>query len=157
MNGDPRNDFLDSRAFASAVLLEKIVRDAYENRHSSEVQPLQWSIMRYLGSQNEARCTIGWISSFLGLTHAPVVRAVKTLQKRNYVTQKVNPSDGRGKIFLLTAEGWNQLKADPLLVIARRIDKMNSEGRSALMDAVKHLISHSDTGSEKHDAFYPSG
>ena len=76
MANDARVNLLDSRAFASAVLLEKIFRNAYENRRSSEVQPLQWSIMRYLVHASEDRRTVVWLASFLGMTHAPVARAV---------------------------------------------------------------------------------
>ncbi len=143
-----RDEFERSRAFASAVLLEKIVREAYENRRSSEVQPLQWSIMRYLGSESEGRCTIGWIASFLGLTHAPVVRAVKTLQKRDFVMYLTNPADGRSKLVKLTPTGWKHLKADPLITVAKRIERLTEEEKTALASAVKQLIANNDKASE---------
>ncbi|MFV0291782.1 MAG: MarR family winged helix-turn-helix transcriptional regulator [Paracoccus sp. (in: a-proteobacteria)] len=149
-----RNSRLDGRAFASAVLLEKIVRDAYEKRRSSEVQPLQWSIMRYLSLASEDRCTIVWISGFLGVTHAPVVRAIKTLLRRNYVVQKVNPADARSKIVTLSREGWLQLNADPLLAIAERIEKLTEDERRVLNTAVKQLIPKNDTGKGKNDVLH---
>lgn len=157
MQRQPRDEFLDSRAFASAVLLEKIVRDAYEKRQSSEVQPLQWSILRYLGAEGAERCTIVWISSFLGITHAPVVRAVQTLQKRGYVSQEVNPDDARSKIVRLTEKGWLQLNSDPLRVIAQRIDTFDDDDKIALMTAIKQLITRGDEVKDGQDVSYPSG
>lgn len=140
MDGEISDSRLDSRAFASAVLLEKIVRGAYEKRRSSEVQPLQWSIMRYLSMADDNRRTIVWIASFLGMTHAPIVRAVKTLQRRNYVQLEINPADGRSRIVRLSPEGVQQLKADPLLAVAERIDMLEEDNKRALISAVRQLI-----------------
>lgn len=140
MANDARVNLLDSRAFASAVLLEKIFRNAYENRRSSEVQPLQWSIMRYLVHASEDRRTVVWLASFLGMTHAPVARAVKTLLARGYVDQQDNPTDGRSRILSLSKAGWCQLQADPLLSVAERIDMLDESEKRALASAVKQLI-----------------
>lgn len=141
-----RDSRLDSRSFASAVLIEKIVREAYEKRHSSEVQPLQWSIMRYLSLATEDRCTIAWIASFLGVTHAPVVRAVQTLLRKNFVVQEVNEADGRSKIIKLSREGLMHLNDDPLLSVAERIDKLSEDEKQSLISAVRRLISIDETG-----------
>lgn len=157
MQRPTRGDFLDSRSFASAVLLEKIVREAYEKRQSCEVQPLQWSILRYLGSEGAERCTIGWIASFLGITHAPVVRAVKTLRKRNYVTQEQNPEDARSKIVRLTQEGWKQLRLDPLCGIAQRIDGLTEDDKNALMSAIKTLVAPVQDEKDDGNAPDPAG
>lgn len=148
---------MDSRAFASAVLLEKIVRNAYEHKRSSEVQPLQWSIMRYLGNASEDRCTVVWLASFLGLTHAPVARAVKTLLGRGYVLQQDNPSDGRSKILSLSDTGWQQLTADPLLLVAKRIDQLDHDEKRALASAVKQLVPQGDVRTIETDGFYSAG
>ena len=40
----------DKASLAAAVLLERLIRDTYTARHSSEIQPLQWSILRYLAA-----------------------------------------------------------------------------------------------------------
>lgn len=146
MQSSTHDGFLESRAYASAVLLEKIVRGAYDKRRSSEVQPLQWSIMRYLGSASEERCTANWIANFLGLTHAPVGRALKTLESRNYVSLVSNPADGRSKIIKLTEDGWAMLRADPLIAIAQQIEQLEDPEKASLMTAVKQLISSSDAG-----------
>lgn len=148
MDGEFRDGRLQSRAFASAVLLEKIVRGAYENRRSSDVQPLQWSILRYLSIADEERCTIIWIASFLGVTHAPIVRAIKTLERRNFIEHRVNPADARSRIVRLSSEGMAQLNADPLLSVADRIDLLADPEKNALISAVRQLIPRTDTGQE---------
>ncbi|HMR36369.1 MarR family transcriptional regulator [uncultured Paracoccus sp.] len=144
------------RALASAVLLEKVVRDAYEKRQSSEVQPLQWSILRYLSMSSEDRSTISWIAGFLGITHAPVVRAVKTLQQRNYVALHPNPADGRSKIVRLSEQGLAQLNDDPLLAVAERIEMLAEDEKMALISSVKQLISNRNFEGEESDGVDPS-
>jgi len=37
---------VDKTAVAAAVLMERLIRDAYPARQSSQIQPLQWSILR---------------------------------------------------------------------------------------------------------------
>lgn len=145
MQASVQENFLESRAYASAVLLEKIVRGAYDKRRSSEVQPLQWSILRYLGTASEERSTANWIANFLGLTHAPVGRALKTLENRSYVSFDPNPADGRSRIVRLTDEGLAVLHADPLIAIAQQIERLDEPEKDSLMTAVKQLISNSDT------------
>lgn len=157
MDSDKLDKRLGGRAFASAVLLEKVVREAYEKRQSSEVQPLQWSILRYLSMASEDRSTISWIASFLGITHAPVVRAVKTLQQRNYIVQQPNPTDGRSKIVRLSNQGWVQLNNDPLLAVAERIEMLAEDDRDALTNSVKRLIARPEADGDAHDGNHSSG
>ena len=149
MDGEMRDDPLQSRAFASAVLLEKIVRGAYENRRSSEVQPLQWSILRYLSIAEKERRTIVWIASFLGVTHAPVVRAMQTLQRRGLVDIEVNAADGRSKIATLSTEGVVMLGEDPLLGVAARIELLDEQERLTLILAIRKLIPLTEPDEER--------
>ena len=108
-------------AEAAATLLERMIRDIYGDKGSSAVQPLQWSILRYLRKTSADRNELRWIARYLGLTRAPVARALKTLESRGYVEQAISPADNRTKTVSLTVEGREKLNEDPIKVIADRI------------------------------------
>jgi DNA-binding MarR family transcriptional regulator len=129
---------------AAAILLEKIVRDMYVSKASSEIQPLQWSILRYLRQSPEDRCNVARIKDFLGLTHSPVVRAVNTLVKRGLAEQRTNPSDARSKIVSPTELGLGTLAQDPILKVAERIRRLPEDERERLHKIIRALAL--DTG-----------
>ncbi|MDW3221702.1 MAG: helix-turn-helix domain-containing protein [Paracoccaceae bacterium] len=109
---------------ATAVLMETIVRSAYGPQASGDIQPLQWSILRYIRSNPRSHCTMSLIRKSLGKTHAPVVRAIQTLVNRGFVAQMENPRDGRSKMLLLTEAGIESLRNDPLLKIVECLDAL---------------------------------
>jgi DNA-binding MarR family transcriptional regulator len=113
-------------SFAAALLLESIIRRIYSEKSSCEIQPLQWSILRYLDSSPKTGCTVSKISGFLGVTHAPVVRAITTLTKRGLVTQSENPADARSKLLSLTPKGIAKMTSDPIL---RVVDYLEAQPR----------------------------
>ena len=124
---------------AAAILLEKIARDMYASKASREIQPLQWSILRYLRQSPEDRCTVARIKDFLGLTHAPVVRAVSTLAKRGLVALKSNPSDARSRIILLTDSGFRALAEDPILRVVESIRRLSEDERERFRKTIRAL------------------
>ncbi len=134
---------------AAAMLLEKIVRDTYSAKSSKEIQPLQWSILRYLDRNPSQRCTMSWIKSFLGLTHAPVVRAISKLVSRELVRQEPNPNDARSNLLYLTDQGKRALELDPIAKVAIRMKELPDEERKTLMRSIRSLAL--STASEKEN------
>lgn len=124
---------------AAVILIEKMVRDMYQSKASSEIQPLQWSILRYLERTPEPRRTMSWVTSFLGLTHAPVVRAINTLVRRGLVEQQPNPTDARSNILSLTVIGLNTLANDPILGVVRRMSNLPDGEREQFRKTVRTL------------------
>jgi len=127
-------------AKATALLLERIVLGIYRSRQSNEVQQLQWSILRYLENAAQRQKTIGQIASYLGLTHAPVARAVNVLIERKLVAKVRNPNDGRSQIVSLTSEGLKILDTDPIHGIAAEITQLPVDVRHLLNDLLTDLI-----------------
>lgn len=125
--------------FAAAILIEKIVRETYTKRSSTAIQPLQWSILRYLQRTPDAQCTMSMLANFLGLTHGPVVRAISTLVKRGLVEQTANLQDARSKTLTLTKAGQEALKFDPILGIASRIGSLPENDREQFVKLVRSL------------------
>ena len=124
---------------AAALLIEKIVRETYASARSKEIQPLQWSILRYVGRSTEQECTMIRIAAYLGLTHAPVVRAIKTLVKRGLIDQKPNPFDARSHVLSLTELGYEKLATDPILGVVERIQRLPEGEREVFKRLIRSL------------------
>jgi len=133
---------------AAALLLEKLIRNVYAARLSAEIQPLQWSILRYLKTAPENRCTVGWIRSFVGLTHAPVVRAIKTLTLRGLVADRNHPQDARSRLLYLTASGLDSLRRDPILSLVRLMRELPENDRVQLKKSIRTLALGADIREE---------
>ncbi len=122
---------------AAAALVEQMVRTAYGSRVSADIQPLQWSIIRYISRTPRERCTLSWIKSYLGRTHAPVSRAIKKLVERELIVPRPNPDDARSSLLELTETGMEIAKADPLLRIVDSIGKLPPGDRKRFRDLVR--------------------
>lgn len=129
----------DKRLIASIVLLERFVRDIYPTKHSSAIQPLQWSILRYLSRMPADRCEVRWIAQFLGLTRAPVTRAIATLESRNLVSQTTSDEDARTKTVTLTEQGVATLASDPIADAAERLRILPENDRAQFVRSVRSL------------------
>ncbi len=112
------------RAVAAALLMERTVRNIYEERSSSAVQPLQWSILRFLEAAPTDDARVANIAKYLGTHHATVSRAVSTLVNRGYVGRKGGSHALRTAPLVLTDLGRETLKKDPILKIAKKIDSL---------------------------------
>ncbi|MEL6883818.1 MAG: MarR family winged helix-turn-helix transcriptional regulator [Pseudomonadota bacterium] len=138
------------KLMASVVLLERFVRDIYPSRQSSSVQPLQWSILRYLDRMPPDRCEVRWIAKFLGLTRAPVTRALATLHTRKFVTHDISPDDARNKTFKLTDQGRQQLEQDPIILAIDRIRTLPEDEREQFIRSVRTLALNTEGGGSEN-------
>ena len=124
---------------AAAVLIEQMIRDAYSDRAPGQMRPLQWSILRCLARSEPTVKTQSWIARFLGITAAPVSRAVHTLERRGLVTLRRRPEDARQTEVVLTDEGITTLGDDPILKIARRFARLSEEDKKRLKRLIAAL------------------
>ncbi|HDX9578085.1 TPA: MarR family transcriptional regulator [Bacillus pseudomycoides] len=51
------------------------------------------------------------LAEYLGITKQAVSKMVDYLEKRGYVVRQTHPTDKRGKIIVLTEQGWLVVKA----------------------------------------------
>ena len=123
------------RAVAAALLMERTVREIYDKRSSSAVQPLQWSILRFLQSAPTTDARVATIAAYLGTNHAPVSRAVSTLTKRGLVEKVTGPGSSRRSPLVLTKLGRETLKNDPIFKIAEKIHTL-PEGEKRLFERI---------------------
>lgn len=110
-------DYSDDRARALGVVLEQLVRSLYPERSPGSLQPLQWSILRYFSSAPEESTTVSDAARFLGVSHAPVSRAIQTLVEKTMLEKADNPEDRRGSRYVLTSVGKAKIKTDPYFAL----------------------------------------
>jgi len=127
------------KTVAAALLMERTVREIYTDRSSSAIQPLQWSIMRFLKSAATSDAHVSSISRYLGTSHAPVSRAISTLIRRGLVERDSAPEVSRRSPVVLTLAGMEMLKSDPILKVAERLEELPEDERRSLERALRHL------------------
>ena len=145
-----KQDADNKKLIASIVLLERFVRDIYPAKQSSAIQPLQWSILRYLERVPNDRCEVRWIAQFLGITRAPVTRAVATLESRNLVSQETSGVDARTKTITLTELGIATLARDPIIDAADRIRALPDIEQAQFINSIRSLALYSGNTNDEH-------
>ena len=125
---------------AAALLMEQLVRGAYSGKRSSAIQPLQWSILRYLSEVSIDASDITSICNYVGVTIAPASRAVSTLERRGLVTKGKHPLSRRSVSVAITDQGRAALQEDPILKIAERISLLSQKERASLVESLRQLI-----------------
>ena len=121
------------------MLWERTVRNIYEERSSSAIQPLQWSILRFLNASPTSDARVATIAKYLGTHHAPVSRAVATLMKRELIEKVGGPTAVRTSPLTLTSRGRDLLKTDPIRKLAREMRRLPDRERWLLEDILKKL------------------
>ncbi|MBO6510338.1 MAG: winged helix DNA-binding protein [Roseibium sp.] len=120
----------DRSDLAAAILIDKLLNDAYVDRAPGHISRLQWSILRCLSRATPEEKTPTWIARFVGLTLAPVTRALESLSRRGLITRKKSLADGRQTTVSLTESGKQILDRDPLGSLAALISKLPDDKKS---------------------------
>lgn len=125
---------------AAALLIERLVREAYIERTPGSITPLQWSILRAVKRAGEDGCTQSWIVNFVGVTPAPVNRAVKALQRNGAVDMCRDASDGRKTVVTLTSLGVKLLEEDPIRSITTRLNRLDLPRKAEFRQALQQIF-----------------
>ena len=124
---------------AAAILMERLVRASYPEKRSSSVQPLQWSILRYLNDSESTGRDLSSIAKYVGVTAAPASRAVATLEKRGLLTKRTHPNNARTLVIQITKNGMEFLENDPMLILASRLRALSSRERATFIKTLRAL------------------
>ncbi|MEH6835479.1 MULTISPECIES: MarR family winged helix-turn-helix transcriptional regulator [Falsihalocynthiibacter] len=125
---------------AAAVLIEKIVRATYPSREPGAIQPLQWSILRFLARVPSEQRTAHMVAKFLGITAAPTSRAVQTLVKRGFIEQVKSEHDARSFLLVLQPAALQALKDDPLMRLAECVSKLPEDEKGVFKKSLECIV-----------------
>ena len=112
------------RLLGLASLFEQLVRATYDRRGPSELQPAQWSALRYFERAGASARTVSGLAKFMGVTLGPASRAARALERRGLLASEKNSADGRSVIYTLTSVGQKRLGADPLIRLAKALGRL---------------------------------
>ncbi len=129
-----------ARLISTGILFEQIVRMLYPERAPGALQPLQWSILRFLNEQAPEEATVSAAAHFIGISHAPVSRSIQTLCKKGLLESIEHGTSGRRRVFALTPEGVRMMKSDPFLRLAAGFSRLDEKSRTELERQLRHLV-----------------
>ena len=115
----------DRKSAGLASLYEQVLRTVYEKRGRAELQPAQWSALRFFHRAGAGARTVSGLSKFLGVTMGPASRTARTLLRRGFLTSSIHPTDARSIIFTLSEKGNSVMKLDPLQRLARKLETLD--------------------------------
>jgi DNA-binding MarR family transcriptional regulator len=127
---------ISAKAIEAARLLDRLQRLARAGELTGGLNPAQWEALRYLSQANRFSRTPAALADYLASTRGTVSRTLASLESKGYVRRAESVHDGRSVEFALTKKASETLKLDPLLTIAKDIEK--AAGRD-LGDVVENL------------------
>lgn len=128
--------------FGMASLYEQIIREVYDRRGPSELQPAQWAALRFFGRAGEDARTVSGLAAFLGVTMGPASRSAAALDRRGLITSAKNPNDARSVLFTITDAGQKKLTEDPLFKLVDAISGLDQTERQVLSNAIVKITEH---------------
>ena len=125
---------------AIALLMAKVVTDMHADGRASAVQPLQWSILRFLTLATSVPKDLKSIASYLATTTSSIEQAVNKLERLGLVARGSDPRiDGSAHIEI-TEDGKIALAEDPMQKLARKIGALTDNEREGLAKALRKLL-----------------
>ncbi|MEX0808744.1 MAG: MarR family transcriptional regulator [Dongiaceae bacterium] len=107
-----------------ADLVGQIGQSVRAARQESDLNPVQWEALRFLGLANRLSRNPGGLAAWLGMTKGAASQTVASLAKLGLILRLPDPRDGRGLALDLTNAGRRMAQSDPLLAIARALSAL---------------------------------
>jgi len=131
---------LSPDALTAAHLIERLERLARAGAEAERLNPAQWNALRFIASANRFSRTPAALAEFLASTRGTISRTLMALEKNGYVSRDPSPTDGRGVLLSLTPRGENAVRNDPLLALARDIERATAPHTRQLVDSLAAVL-----------------
>ncbi len=126
-------------ARAIAELMERLSRSLVGRSFEHEMNPAQWTALRYLADANDSARQIGSFATFHQTTPSSASQTMGALVKKGLVT-KSPAADGRSRVLDLTSKGRRTLAHDPIIALSDAILTLPDAQRLLLAEIVQLLI-----------------
>lgn len=127
-------------ALEAAQLIDRLERLARAGEQVVRLNPAQWEALRYLACANRFSRNPAALADYLMSTRGTISRTLASLEAKGYVAREPSARDGRSIDFALTTEGGKALKRDPLLALAKDIERANGGDLAALLDSLRQTL-----------------
>ncbi len=135
MRNDPK---LSVRGLAR--LIEQVGKAAYNLGYTPGLNPAQWAALRYFEEATIERRTVTGFAQFQGTTKGTASQTVAALVRKGYLRRVSDKQDRRVHRLMITDEGQNLLKVDPLQDLSKALETLEQEERWALAVSMEKVL-----------------
>jgi len=129
----------EQSAQAIAELIEQLARSISSQSFNHQMNPAQWTALRYLAHANESARQVGAFATFHNTTPSSASQTMGALVKRGLVA-RVETADARSRTLNLTKKGRQTLEHDPILDLSDVIKTLPDAQLVLLAETMKFLI-----------------
>jgi len=104
------------------------------------LNPAQWAALRYFDEATIERRTVTGFAQFQGTTKGTASQTVAALVRKGYLRRVGDKQDRRVHRLVITDEGQNLLKVDPLQDLSKALETLSQEERWALAVSIEKLL-----------------
>ena len=123
-----------------ARLIEQVGKAAYNLGYTPGLNPAQWAALRYFDEATIERRTVTGFAQFQGTTKGTASQTVAALVRKGYLRRVGDKQDRRVHRLVITDEGQNLLKVDPLQDLSKALETLSQEERWALAVSIEKLL-----------------
>ena len=135
MRNDPK---LSVRGLAR--LIEQVGKAAYNLGYTPGLNPAQWAALRYFDEATLERRTVTGFAQFQGTTKGTASQTVAALVRKGYLRRVSDKQDRRVHRLMITDEGQNLLRVDPLQELSKALESLEQEERWALAVSMEKVL-----------------
>lgn len=129
-----------SPSLEAAHLIDRLERLARAGEQVGPLNPAQWEALRYLARANRFSRNPAALADYLASTRGTISRTLASLEAKGYVAREPSARDGRSVEFVLTASGREALRRDPLLAMAKDIERATNSETVALLESLRQTL-----------------
>ena len=135
MRNDPK---LSVRGLAR--LIEQVGKAAYNLGYTPGLNPAQWAALRYFDEATLERRTVTGFAQLQGTTKGTASQTVAALVRKGYLRRVSDKQDRRVHRLMITDEGQNLLRVDPLQELSKALESLEQEERWALAVSMEKVL-----------------
>lgn len=113
--------------YAVADVIAHIGRRLQSLAYSGNLNPAQWSLLRFLARSNLSARTSTGFSRFHLTTKNAAAQTVDALLRKKLIRSTEHPHDQRSKLLELTAAGARMLQHDPMNDLVAALERLPEE------------------------------
>jgi DNA-binding MarR family transcriptional regulator len=123
-----------------ARLIEQVGKAAYNLGYTPGLNPAQWAALRYFDEATIERRTVTGFAQFQGTTKGTASQTVAALVRKGYLRRVGDRQDRRVHRLVITEEGQNLLKVDPLQDLSKALETLSQDERWALAVSIEKVL-----------------
>jgi DNA-binding MarR family transcriptional regulator len=109
---------------AVADVVEHIGRRLQKLAYSENLNPAQWTLLRFLARSNPSARTPSGFARFHLTTKSAATQTVDALLRKKLIRTGTHPHDQRAKLLELTPKGYRVLRSDPRNILVTALEKL---------------------------------